>query len=87
MGQWSGFVARVQESEFDKKVELLQEDYNVKITAYPELCLIVGIIKSDRDGGAFVSLIEAGIDNFRMLGQKDSEADDFPKQADILKDF
>jgi hypothetical protein len=87
MGQYSGFVARVQPCEIKQVEQLLIATGNIReLTVHPELSLIIGLIKSDRDRGAFCTLSECGIDDFRMLGQLDSPADDYPRDADILSD-
>ena len=87
MGQYSGFVARVQPGEIQQVEQLLIQTGSIKeLSVHPELSLIIGVIKSDRDRGAFCTLIECGIDDFRMLGQSDSHADDYPRDADILSD-
>ncbi len=65
MGQYSGFVARYKDDEKDSILGKLKSSGIDKITVYEELHLIVGIVKSDRDRGAFVALIECGIDDFR----------------------
>ncbi len=87
MGQYSGFVARVPSDKIKQVVKLLEDSGSIKeLSVHEELSLIIGLIKSDRDRGAFCTLIECGIDDFRMMGQAGIEADDYPLNADTLSD-
>jgi len=87
MGQYSEFVARVAADKIKQTVSLLEESGSIReIRVFEELSLIIGLVKSDRDRGAFCTLLECGIDDFRMMGQAGSEADDYPLNADTFAD-
>ena len=86
MGQYSGFVARYTEANTKQILLNLRNKGIDQFTLYENLHLIIGLIKSDINRGAFIDLIECGLEDFRILGQLGHEKDDYPINADICKD-
>ncbi len=82
MGQYAGFVIRVDCARVSDVEATLISLGAKDIRAYKELGLLVGIIKGTGCGEAIIKLHRAEADEFRCLGQNGlGDSDDFPASA------
>lgn len=84
MGQYAGFVTRYDTMKGPEYLYKMEEQGITEVTCYPELNLMIGVVKGDSDGHALTKLLLCGFTDIRMLGQVDSPGDDFPREADLF---
>lgn len=74
MGQYCGFIIRINPQRNDEVIAGLINDGARDLRPYPELGLITGLMKGHRDGDAALKLFQyiddaSATDSFTTLGQ------------------